>query len=290
MRKEFNMGYKRKALVPQPETAVVQDPDAVTKKDLAGVVYKKDLAEYVKRAEISKFVTDKELRGLATKDDLGGFVTEKGLNQYVCKGELDILLEKRDYSQYARKDELSNFVTKQSLSYLVSHEELAKIVNPSKLAQFLKKGDLAGLATKEELGCLARKDAVVSLDSPKPQAVAGGLTVSGPLVVNGNAVKTSAELARRSVRVFEAGPAQLTKEDEVVIILNKSNALFGVNLPKGELGQEIVIKDGLGNSYDCEIKVVCKPGASIDGKPAVFIRENYGKLRLVFNGSTWNVV
>lgn len=53
---------------------------------------------------------------------------------------------------------------------------------------------------------------------------------------------------------------------------------------------EIVVKDGKGDANTNNITVNTSSSQTIDGAASVIINTSYGRTRLYFNGTQWNVI
>jgi len=284
--------YKKKTIPSQP--AAQADPDAVTRKELGGFAKKADLAPLAKREELAKYATKEELNAANLTVDLNGFALKKNLTDLISKEYLRAVIDSLGLGQLATKCELKDLASRRELEKLVTEEQLAKIVNPNKLAEFATKKGLEGRVAREELDSFLKTELAV-LRKKEKQEIIGHLEVKGALTVNGKALKTEDCIERPSIRVINSAPAVVVRSDRNVIVNNSSSALFGVKLPKGEKGHELVIKDGSGSSYFASIviegfKLPEGKQETVDGQSKIFIRENYGFVRLVFNGKSWNIV
>ena len=284
--------YKRKSFVNSVESK--EDPQAVTKQDLRGVAYLRDLQGFIKKEDIKNTITKDDLKGYALRNEFKSFeskfVLKKSLSEYASKADLDRALKVYSPAQLATKAEVADHVERRELENFVTKNGLASLVSPSKLAEFLTSKSLEGLVKREDLDpYILRKDALFSFKAK--QSVNGSLDITGQLRVQGKEVLTRGFIGRNRVRIEKSGPVQLTGADEVLIVKNNNDTVFGVFLPPNpEKGHSITIKDGAGNSYENTIKILPKGPGTIDGKECIMIRENYECIRLIFNGQEWNLL
>ena len=287
--------YKKRTFVKHPEPVTESDPDAVTRKEIKDMARKKDLVGLARKSDLLALATKEDLDKISQLGDIDRFALKKNLSSYVLKGYLDRVIEELNVSKLATKLDLVDYSTKRDLDNFVTKDELYKLVNPSKLSEFLTSKSLAGLVKREELAPLLKREEALHNAKPK-QVLSGNLNVSGELLEAGKRVKTVGSPDRSSTRIVNQAPAHPTARDKVVVVMNESDSTFGVVLPKGDRGHELVIKDGSGNSYTSTVKIVGAENASsgkqelIDGKDCLFLREDYGCVRLVFNGKEWNII
>jgi hypothetical protein len=98
----------------------------------------------------------------------------------------------------------------------------------------------------------------------------------------------------RDTRVATVTPVTIDAVTDEVIVTNLAVAgAVAVNLPAGRKGMILFIKDGKGDAGANNITVTPN-GAdlvhTIDGAATKVINANFGSLRLVHNGTEWNVL
>jgi hypothetical protein len=91
--------------------------------------------------------------------------------------------------------------------------------------------------------------------------------------------------------VTAAGAITVSKTDDHVLIVNKATgAATTVNLfAAPETGADVIVKDGKGDAATNNITIVPAIG-NIDGSLNYIINTNFGSVRLIYNGTIWNVV
>ena len=257
---------------------------------LSKVVTKEELKslDCVSREEMRNYKPD--LSKFMRKDDANAkYVLAKAMHKYLTKDEVEEKLKAQSFSGLVRSDDLKGYTKKDELGKFVTKEELATIISPALLAKLVTKAELESYSKKEDLESLAKKGEVIKRSSDS-QSISGDLKISGELLVGGEKVRLHSEKEQRSIRIVESAPAKLTEDDEYVIIVNNTEDLFGVLLPKGKKGLKYTIKDGTGSSYHAAIKVASGHAETIDGRQHVQLDKAYGVLNLIYNGKEWNII
>lgn len=76
-----------------------------------------------------------------------------------------------------------------------------------------------------------------------------------------------------------------------LIVSKASGSPTQVNLPSNPvLGQEVLVKDGKGDSNTNHITVLPASGVTVDGLTGVLLTQNYQSYTFLYNGTEWNVI
>ena len=111
------------------------------------------------------------------------------------------------------------------------------------------------------------------------------ITASGQNAI----VNDIAELYEQ-VAVRTTGTTYTATDGDVVVINLSSAAAFTVTLPASPYaGARVTVKDGYGRSGVFPITIVPAAG-TIDGDASVVLQSEYACVRLVYNGTQWNIV
>jgi hypothetical protein len=98
----------------------------------------------------------------------------------------------------------------------------------------------------------------------------------------------------RDTRVATVSPVAVDAVTDEVIVTNLAvPGAVAVNLPAGRKGMILFVKDGKGDAGANNITVTpngADPVHTIDGAATKVISANFGSLRLVHNGTEWNVL
>lgn len=90
--------------------------------------------------------------------------------------------------------------------------------------------------------------------------------------------------------VTAAGAITVATTDDVVVVNKASGAATVVNLPATPTtGTQFIIKDGKGDAASNNITVTPAAG-NIDGSATYVLNTNYGSVKLVYNGTQWNII
>jgi hypothetical protein len=130
-------------------------------------------------------------------------------------------------------------------------------------------------------------------NNPTSILAGAGITVT-PTTGTGAQVVTisSSGLVSLAVRIAVATPVVVSATtDEVVSVQVPGPVAVAVTLPAGVLGQEFIIKDGLGLAAPATPITITPAGAdTIDGAATATINAPFGSLTLVFDGAQWLLV
>lgn len=105
--------------------------------------------------------------------------------------------------------------------------------------------------------------------------------------------QSNGEGATKRVRVFTvAGSATMDRDDDVLVVNKATGAATAVALDSGLnfTGSEIIVKDGKGDAGSNNITITPGDSKTVDGGGTYVISTNYGRVRLIYNGTEWNVL
>ena len=78
---------------------------------------------------------------------------------------------------------------------------------------------------------------------------------------------------------------------DYIVIFNKTiGETTNVNLPAGQFGKQLILKDGRGDADSNNIIIQSSVGDLIDGQSVIAINEKWESTTIVFNGTMWNVI
>jgi len=109
---------------------------------------------------------------------------------------------------------------------------------------------------------------------------------TSPTIANG----TYTNSLTTSVRVVTAAGAVTVVANDYVIVVNKTvGASTALTLQAGVSGRTLIIKDGKGDAATNNITISPAAG-NIDGAATFVMNVNYGAIKIVYNGTEWNIV
>lgn len=108
--------------------------------------------------------------------------------------------------------------------------------------------------------------------------------------IQAHSIIWTAQLWIQPVIVTAAGPYNAASTDGVIVINQTVGASITVNLSTTlNKGRVVIVKDGKGDANTNNITVAGN-GKNIDGAATSVINTAYGVLRLLYNGTIWNVI
>lgn len=142
--------------------------------------------------------------------------------------------------------------------------------------------NLSGCRGKGTIGADVTENCKIILDSNARDYT---LTTTSGCVAT---VDTGSSAKPREVTA--SGAVTVAHLDDIIIVNKTVGAATTVNLPANPLkGREYIIKDGKGDAGANNITITPASG-NIDGSATYVISSNYGKAKVMYNGTQWNVV
>jgi hypothetical protein len=95
---------------------------------------------------------------------------------------------------------------------------------------------------------------------------------------------------KMDLSVIEEGTSATASVNQIVIGKSSNESPFSLNLPASpESGDQILVKDAKGDASNNNLTIFGN-GKDIDGLDTIIINRNYGSIKLVYNGTEWNVL